>query len=200
METTRRDIPVVVDEGSDATERARRIMEDRFGLSLPAPRCHDANVDDEDNSYARRDDDMRTCVSPDLRTSTEHDEVRTKNAVDDDNHHPDAPRNAYPISHVVGRPGVTDDVMDVIFGSMPPRVRAVAERRPDLVSRLLSSRKDPRRGSVFWHHRNQHAAVATSSRLALGDDIPPQSEEEISMDQESVCLLRRRNNNSKYNY
>jgi hypothetical protein len=43
----------------------------------------------------------------------------------------------------------------------------------------------------------EHTAVGFSSVL---DDITPlQSEEEISIDQESICLLRIRTNNSKYN-
>ena len=80
--------------------------------------------------------------------------------------------------------------------SMPPHVRVVAERRPDLVSKLLSEHEEPQSSMLQQYHRRTEVALPS----VVEGEIPLESEEEFSIDQESICLLRRRTNNSKCNY
>ena len=160
------------DEELEMSERAQNIMKDRFGLSLPALRGQHAPIDDNSESqndlqgHSSDNRDDGTTITADSGTSNDRNVNSNSPAAEN------------------------------LISSMPPHVRAVAERRPDLVSKLLSEHKEPQSSMPQQYHRRTNVALPS----VLEGEIPLESEEEFSIDQESICLLRRRTNNSKYNY
>lgn len=65
--------------------------------------------------------------------------------------------------------------LDNIMNGMPPHIRAIAERRPELVAELIASRQN-------------HQPVHNDQLLSIQEE----DEENIDYDSESVSLLRRR--------
>ena len=76
------------------------------------------------------------------------------------------------------KPAVNNSTnLDDILKSMPPHIRAVAERRSDLVAELLASRQQQQQQPLIPIHEEYHTG---------------ESEEEADLDSESASLLRRR--------
>ena len=161
----------VGDEELEMSERAQSIMKYRFGLPLPALRGQDAPIDE--NSDSQNDSQCHSSNNRDDDVTT----ITADNGTSND-------------------PNVNSNAAEKMIISMPPHVRAVAERRPDLVSILLSKHEEPQ--SSMLQQYNRRTEVALPSVVEGG--IPLESEEDFSIDQESICLLRRRTNNSKCNY
>jgi len=75
------------------------------------------------------------------------------------------------------KPAVNNSTnLDDILKSMPPHIRAVAERRSDLVADLLASRQQQQQPLIPIHEEH----------------LTGESEEEADLDSESASLLRRR--------
>ncbi len=158
----------VGDEELEMSERAHSIMKDRFGLPLPALRGQDGQIDE--NSDSQNDSQCHSSNNCDDDVTT----ITADNGTSND-------RN------------VNSYAAEKLIISMPPHIRAVAERRPDLVSILLSEHEEPQSSMLQQYHRRTEVALPS----VVEGEIPLESEEDFSIDQESICLLRRRTNNSK---
>jgi len=130
------------------TERAQQLMKDRFGISLPSLR--DQN---EHNQYQEvdndADDDQVDIENGELNTSSE---ARQFSSLPPDrleidrgihyecrgNHH----------SRHESKHGKTNSVSNVL-NTMPPHIRAAAERRPDLVAKLMSEKQQQQQLNRF---------------------------------------------------
>jgi hypothetical protein len=81
----------------------------------------------------------------------------------------------------------TDDILN----NMPPQVRAIAERRPDLVSKLLSEVRP------INNTHSLESIPAEQHDVFREQKEEQQYDEEVSYDTEMVGLLRRRTNNNR---
>ncbi|KAL3766070.1 hypothetical protein ACHAW5_007765 [Stephanodiscus triporus] len=174
QDNTKEDITSMGDEEMELTERARRIMKDRFGLTLPTLRGQEEVPSDV--KYDPENDSQR-CTSAGNSSLKICQEGTGTTAIAPNNDNSND-RNA---NAARGRP--TKNVIEEMISIMPPHVRAVAERRPDLMYKLFSERKEPH-SSVLRQESHQRT-------------ISLQSEDRIGIDQESVCLLRRRTYSGK---
>lgn len=152
--------------GIEMQENVQQIMQDRFGMTLPSLRKPDNSL----NQNAPSDIEPLGRMEPKelalilQRKPNEQNENTTKTEGSSNNNN-----------------------LNDILKNMPPHVRAIAERRPDLVSRIMSEMQHP------------HNGADTSLNPISEDqqDIFDESEEgDITYDSEYVGLLRRRTNNN----
>ena len=167
------------DEESELAERARRAMRDRFGLTLPTLRGRDVPSDENSDS----ENDSRRCTS--AGNSSKNRQDGTAIASDDGT---SKDRNANSNSLARGRS--TADVIDEMISSMPPHVRAAAERRPDLASKLFSEREEPH--SSMFQQSHRRTTVAPPS--VLEEDISLQSEDGVGISRPIECLSTAKEN------
>eukprot|EP00579_Thalassiosira_antarctica_P010756 CAMPEP_0201918018 /NCGR_PEP_ID=MMETSP0903-20130614/7265_1 /ASSEMBLY_ACC=CAM_ASM_000552 /TAXON_ID=420261 /ORGANISM="Thalassiosira antarctica, Strain CCMP982" /LENGTH=475 /DNA_ID=CAMNT_0048454209 /DNA_START=18 /DNA_END=1442 /DNA_ORIENTATION=+ len=155
-------------------EKAQNIMKERFGMALPTIRGQNnaSNHSDEEAQADLRSQNQQYPAekppqSQPLLTNND------KSALGEGGMHAS--------SLSMGQHTAVEEMLN----SMPPHVRAVAERRPELVSKLLLEKQ----------HRKVHQQQTTTDLSTVSEeDSAYQSEEEINIDSESVSLLRRRIN------
>ena len=179
-------------EGLEMSKRAQSVMKERFGMSLPTLRGQeDTNIDEHDTNAEQytREESMQS-----QQTYANHNHfndgegiTRSYDGTLMDNQ--EIPFQSSPLGQ---------QNIDEILNAMPPHVRAIAERNPDLVSKLLLEKRRSQQQQHHRHHK-QHTLANQSSLFAVyeeGDEESAlyQSEEDINIDQENVSLLRRRSN------
>lgn len=169
------------------SEKARGIMKERFGVTLPAlrgPRETASDCDDEEAQMELQDETRRCHPAEQSRPSFPFDDPRGHGGAEGGG----------------GTIGDADDsndrgansAVEEMLASMPPHVRAVAERRPELVSRLLQQKAAQRQAPARLSSLSEEPEEAEEAE----EDSPLyRSEDEINIDQESVSLLRRRISN-----
>eukprot|EP00581_Thalassiosira_minuscula_P012504 CAMPEP_0183730002 /NCGR_PEP_ID=MMETSP0737-20130205/31720_1 /TAXON_ID=385413 /ORGANISM="Thalassiosira miniscula, Strain CCMP1093" /LENGTH=243 /DNA_ID=CAMNT_0025962353 /DNA_START=528 /DNA_END=1256 /DNA_ORIENTATION=+ len=146
----------------EMTERAQTIMKERFGMSLPTPRGQDvgnhsdeeaqANIPNQNQPYPIEKPMQSTVSDIDNRTLGEASIGESTQPV---------------VQHPTN--------IEAMLNAMPPHIRGVAERRPDLVSKLLLEKQQ------------QFHNLQTSAQTEDDRDYP--SEDPMSVDPESVSLL-----------
>jgi hypothetical protein len=129
------------DQEMELIERARRIMKDDVGLTLPTLRGQDVPRNEK---YDLKHDSQHCLLAGKSSSKICQDGTGTIAIASNNDNSND--RNANANSLVRGRP--TAYVIDKMISSIPSHVRAVAERRPDLMSKLFSEREEPRRKSL----------------------------------------------------
>ena len=75
-------------------------------------------------------------------------------------------------SNCLTRRRSTANTAEKMISSMPPHVRAVADRGPDLVSKLSSEDKEPQSSMLHEYHRRTKVALLS----VLEGEIPLESE------------------------
>lgn len=165
-----------VEQGSMMEEKAQQIMKDTFGIALPALRDPTAPDRRQGDEGAQADVGTQKPRHP-AETVSEPEALvhHGDNAVDD---------GGMPAPIPLKGPHNT---LAAVLASMPPHLRAVAERRPEWVSQLLQEQRQRQRPSP----RPPPPRVSTLSE----EDGAYQTEETIHIDPESVSLLRRRTHN-----
>eukprot|EP01082_Thalassiosira_pseudonana_P010128 g8828.t1 g8828 contig34:203168-204442(+) len=183
-------------------EHAQKIMQDRFGITLPTLRSQD---DSQHGGFASEEGSAPQYVSSN-HTATVHE---VDGSTDTD-------------SVQVQQNNLN---MEELLKSMPPQVRAVAARRSDLVLKLLSKKQQPTQqlhldttthsslepiakmelpltastgmettslsSMVMERSGNVYLESVATQKHCAEDDAG--TEEEFNIDSESVGLLRRRN-------
>jgi hypothetical protein len=146
----------------------QQIMQDRFGMTLPSLHGTDQSQS-VTNSNIEPMDKMEPVELAQIMqmkpTVKQHNNVTTQN---------DTLTN-------------TDDILN----NMPPQVRAIAERRPDLVSKLLSEVRP------INNTHSLESIPAEQHDVFREQKEEQQYDEEVSCDTEMVGLLRRRTNNNR---
>ncbi|KAL3790412.1 hypothetical protein HJC23_013584 [Cyclotella cryptica] len=161
----------------EMTEGVQQIMKDRFGISLPVLRGNES-PDQEP---------MQSTMSGEIVESI--------------------PRGHSSEQYNNNRPPVINDAnFHEIWKDMPPSIRAVAERHPHLVSRLVAEKQQQQ-----TQNNPETAYLASTATLSLlepiREDLYEQAQdlsepdegfmndEEANFDSECISLLRRRINN-----
>lgn len=146
-------------------ENVQKIMGDRFGMTLPTLR---GNLSNNETTHKLRSDveSIRNNLEP-----KELAQILQMNLNEDD------PKTSPPTPD--SNPSSFGDMLQ----NMPPYVRSIAERRPDLVSKLLSE--------MQLNHKNPGHSLNTISEL---EDSSEECNiiDEVNYDSEYVGLLRRR--------
>ena len=178
-------------EGLEMSKRAQSVMKERFGMSLPTLRGQeDTNIDEHDKNAEQynREESMQP-----QQKYVNHNHFNDREGITKSyDGTSSADNQEIPFqSSPLGQQNI-----DEILNAMPPHVRAIAERNPDLVSKLLLEK---RRSQQQQQQHKQHTLANQSSLFAVseeGDEESAlyQSEEDINIDQENVSLLRRRSN------
>ena len=155
--------------GTEMQENVQQIMQDRFGMTLPSLRKSD-NIQNQNN-----------IMSPDIEPigrmePKELAQIMQMKPIEQSEKPPQR-----------GASSSSNNNLDDVLKNMPPHVRAIAERRPDLVSRLISEMQQQSQNEA-------HASLHPISEEQ--QDAFEESEEEVSYDSEYVGLLRRRTNNN----
>jgi len=181
----------VGEQEREMAERAQGIMKDRFGMTLPDLRDQNATKNGDKDARAN------VCIQKQPLPLETHAQSRSSNIdsrphcgeYTDNSNMKDALNDQVTHSPSLS---VGQRAMKEMLETMPPHVRAIAERRPDLVSKLLSEKNKQIQTSQFQqHHQQKVGPLETVSEDCIGYH----SEEEINIDQERVSLLRRRTSN-----
>ena len=177
--------------GLEMSKRAQSVMKERFGMSLPTLRGQeDTKIDEHDNSDDQypREESMQP-----QQTDANHNHFNAREGITRSYDGTSAADNQeIPFqSSPLGQQNI-----DEILNAMPPHVRGIAERNPDLVSKLLLEK---RRSQQQQQQHKQHTLANQSSLFAVSEEEDEesalyQSEEDVNIDQENVSLLRRRSN------
>ena len=168
-------------------------MKERFGMSLPTLRGQeDTNIDEPDTNNAEQYPREESMQPQQKYVNHNHFNDREGITRSYDGTSSAANQEIPFQSSPLGQQNI-----DEILNAMPPHVRAIAERNPDLVSKLLLEKR--RSQQQQQHQHKQHTLSQQSSLFAVseeGDEESAlyQSEEDINIDQENVSLLRRRSN------
>ena len=179
-------------EGLEMSKRAQSVMKERFGMALPTLRGQeDTNIDEHDANNAEQYNREESMQSQQKYVNHNHFNdrggiTRSYDGTLMDNQ--EIPFQSSPLGQ---------QNIDEILNAMPPHVRDIAERNPDLVSKLLLEKRRSQQQQQQQH--KQHTLANRSSLFAVseeGDEESAlyQSEEDINIDQENVSLLRRRSN------
>lgn len=175
----------------EMAEQAQNIMKDRFGMSLPTLRDQ-VSSDGGEGAQANLYTHKQQCPSEKLPQShllSNHQHHHGE----DEGHHDTKSAAQDQGLHSHSLPAGQRDIEEIL-NSMPPQVRAVAERNPDLVTKLLLDKKQQTQSPLFQqqHHQQNEA----SPLQTVSEEITAyHSEEEFNIDPESQSLLRRRTNN-----
>ena len=151
-------------------ENVQQIMQDRFGMALPSLR-ESTNTKHIKKPNAISDIEPLGRMEPtELATIMQMKPINKQET------------NATPTA--TGELFNIDDILQ----TMPPDIRAIAERRPELVSKILSN-------------TNQVQNITTTSLDPIAEDekdfMESEENDEVSYDSEYVGLLRRRTNNNR---
>ena len=143
------------DSTLEMTERAQKIMQDRFGsgMSLPTPRGIEIEEEESDSS-----NHIQQYSSTSINNTDDSEQHFARPSIGQNNHH------------------IMEE--DDILKAMPPQIRVIAERRPDLVNKLLQEKRQQTNNISFLQ--------------AVSEEGEDDGEEIIA--QETVGLLRRRTN------
>jgi hypothetical protein len=149
-------------------ENVQQIMQERFGMSLPALGGTNSQSQPTTNSNIEPMGKMEPAELAQIMQMN-HNVKQQDNSTSQNG---------------------TSAHIDGILNNMPPQIRAIAERRPDLVSKLLSDVR-----SI----NNTHSLESISEEQHVFAELneEQQYDEEVSYDTEMVGLLRRRTNNSR---
>jgi hypothetical protein len=161
-----------------AAEKAQQIMQDKFGITLPTLRNQEELAQRQGDKDVRADARNQEPRSPaDAAAEPTSSLYNDSSASDEGDMAPPSPLQVRYTS------------VEAVLASMPANVRAVAERRPELVSQILQRKQPP--------PPRQHPPQQTLAHLPTlsEEDSAYQPDEAINIDTESVSLLRRRTHN-----
>ena len=164
-------ISVAIGEEMDveAQEHVQQIMQDRFGMNLPSLR---------ENAIKKPVNNAKSNIEPEGRMEpTELAEIMQMT--------PTAKQQNSSLQ--INAPSNFDQLLE----NMPPHVRAIAERRPNLVSKLLSEMQ-PQNNSLSLDPVSEEQ----DDFLQNNDEDVDVNVEEVNYDTEMVGLLRRRTHNA----
>ncbi len=132
------------DEGQHAiTDRAQQLMKDRFGISLPNLRNQN-EMHHEDNVDVSAGNDGVDIENGALQTRSKTRQISSTSSPNgseiDRGTHWESENNPH-ARHVSDHRQKNDTGISNVLNAMPPRIRAVAARRPDLVAKLMAERQ-----------------------------------------------------------
>lgn len=151
----------------EMTENVQNIMKDRYGMSLPSLRGADSD-----------DQDAMLNKMPDIESQGKQELIENSDPEQHDS-------NTIPL--------ITEELLK----SMPPYIREVAKRRPDLVARLLEEKQQQIQKNttlLSLEPISEECSEQMHKSSLCCDEIESMHEHDAKYDSEYVGLLRRRVN------